>query len=54
MSSTQAGAVLRHIRKLATTLKDYELPDQQLLARFVQDRDETAFAMLLKRHGPMV
>jgi RNA polymerase sigma factor (sigma-70 family) len=30
------------------------LSDGQLLARFVADRDEAAFAALLRRHGPMV
>jgi RNA polymerase sigma-70 factor (ECF subfamily) len=28
--------------------------DRELLERFVQGRDETAFAALLRRHGPMV
>jgi DNA-directed RNA polymerase specialized sigma24 family protein len=28
--------------------------DAQLLARFVATRDETAFATLVRRHGPMV
>jgi RNA polymerase sigma factor (sigma-70 family) len=30
------------------------LPDGQLLERFVSRRDEAAFAVLLRRHGPMV
>jgi len=29
-------------------------PDAQLLTRFVDHRDETAFAELVRRHGPMV
>ena len=29
-------------------------PDAELLARFVGDRDSEAFALLLRRHGPMV
>ncbi|HEX4608401.1 MAG TPA: sigma-70 family RNA polymerase sigma factor, partial [Urbifossiella sp.] len=29
-------------------------PDGDLLARFVRDRDEVAFAALVRRHGPMV
>src|SRR5438046_2544017 len=54
MSSVQVGAVLRHLRKLATDRNDHELPDRQLLERFAASRDETAFAALLRRHGPMV
>src|SRR6266853_1703931 len=30
------------------------LPDGQLLARFVAGQDETAFAALVRGHGPMV
>ncbi|HTU90359.1 MAG TPA: sigma-70 family RNA polymerase sigma factor [Gemmataceae bacterium] len=30
------------------------LPDGQLLQRFVQARDESAFALLVQRHGPLV
>src|SRR5262249_14456071 len=29
-------------------------PDPELLARFVATRDESAFAALIRRHGPMV
>jgi len=54
MSSAQVGAVLRHIRQLAAARKDQELPDRQLLERFAAQRDEAAFAALLRRHGPMV
>jgi len=54
MSSAQVGAVLRHIRKLALTPQDHELPDHQLLERFVLHQEESAFAALLQRHGPMV
>jgi RNA polymerase sigma factor (sigma-70 family) len=54
MSSAQVGAVLRHIRRLAAAREDPEPPDHQLLGRFARDRDEAAFAALLRRHGPMV
>ena len=30
------------------------LSDQELLSRFLGQRDESAFAALLERHGPMV
>lgn len=29
-------------------------PDQELLRRFVSQRDEAAFAAIVRRHGPMV
>src|SRR5947209_643486 len=54
MSSAQVSAVLRYIRKLATARQDHEPPDHQLLGRFIKERDEAAFAVLLRRHGPMV
>jgi hypothetical protein len=54
MSSAQVGAVLRHIRQLATARHDPEVPDDQLLERFTASRDEAAFAALLRRHGAMV
>jgi RNA polymerase sigma factor (sigma-70 family) len=54
MSSAQVGAVLRHIRHLASAREDGDLPDHQLLERFARNRDEAAFAALLRRHGPMV
>jgi RNA polymerase sigma factor (sigma-70 family) len=54
MSSAPLGVVLRHIRKLTACRTDDELPDGQLLERFATLRDESAFAALLQRHGPMV
>src|SRR6516225_9461382 len=54
MSSAQVSVVLRYNRKLATARQDGELPDKQLLSRFVRFRDEAAFAALLRRHGAMV
>jgi RNA polymerase sigma factor (sigma-70 family) len=53
MSSAQVGVILRHLRTLAAG-PDQGLPDQQLIERFVSDRDDGAFAVLLRRHGPMV
>jgi RNA polymerase sigma factor (sigma-70 family) len=54
MSNARGDAVLGYIRKLVADRKDLDLPDHQLLDRFAAQRDETAFAALLKRHGPMV
>jgi RNA polymerase sigma factor (sigma-70 family) len=36
------------------TARDAHAPDGELLARFRLDRDEGAFAELVRRHGPMV
>src|SRR5262245_24620800 len=41
----------RLCRSLATPR---ELPDRQLLERFALFRDETAFDLLVRRHGPLV
>ncbi len=46
--------VVRHLRKLAAGPPATEASDQELLRRFASDRDETAFAALVRRHGPMV
>jgi RNA polymerase sigma factor (sigma-70 family) len=53
MTSVSLGQVLGHLRRLGGP-PGGELRDEQLLERFVSDRDETAFAALLGRHGPMV
>jgi RNA polymerase sigma factor (sigma-70 family) len=47
--------LLQHIRRLATPAVAAETaPDAALLERFVRHRDETAFAALVARQGPMV
>ena len=48
------GGVLVQLRKLLETHAAKELTDGQLLARFAAQRDESAFAALMKRHGPLV
>lgn len=48
----QMARVVRHLRR--TVLQDAACDDAQLLAAFINHRDEAAFASLLKRHGPMV
>jgi RNA polymerase sigma factor (sigma-70 family) len=46
--------VLNHLRQLALTYEGLDLTDGQLVERFLAHRDETAFATLVRRHGPMV
>jgi RNA polymerase sigma factor (sigma-70 family) len=53
MSNPQADSLLRHIRSLAGEGAG-AAADGELLGRFVAWRDETAFAELVRRHGPMV
>ena len=54
MSDRAAGALVQHLSKLARAVSDRDKSDAQLLKRFVAERDETAFADLLKRHGGLV
>lgn len=53
MAIVQTNPLLGYVRQLAVSSL-VELPDAQLLARFVCRRDEAAFAALVRRHGPMV
>src|SRR5262249_32928592 len=46
--------VLHRLRKLADEQASEDLTDTELLERFRCHREETAFALLLQRHGPMV
>jgi RNA polymerase sigma factor (sigma-70 family) len=54
MNTTNATIVLRHLRRLSTRRTALPPPDAELLGRFTADRDEAAFAELMRRHGPMV
>src|SRR5690349_6305843 len=54
MATGPLHVVLRHIRKLAGTQATGEVTDGQLLARFVTQRDEAAFELLVRRHERMV
>jgi RNA polymerase sigma factor (sigma-70 family) len=46
--------VLRQLRRIAAVPGASELSDGQLLERFARQRDEAAFATLVRRHGPLV
>jgi RNA polymerase sigma factor (sigma-70 family) len=46
--------VLRHLRRAALLSAGDGLTDAQLLETFLARREEAAFEVLLKRHGPMV
>src|SRR5262249_59018274 len=42
--------ILRHLHQMAAE----QVPDNELLRRFSQQRDEEAFTALVRRHGAMV
>jgi RNA polymerase sigma factor (sigma-70 family) len=54
MRNGQLDNVLRHIRSTAAARQVRELPDRELLERFVADHDEVAFTALVERHGGLV
>jgi RNA polymerase sigma factor (sigma-70 family) len=54
MNAEPINAVLQHLRRQAAAEASAHLSDAQLLSRFLDAREEGAFAALLHRHGPMV
>src|SRR5215472_3334968 len=54
MATPQLALVLRHIHRLAAGRCSPQRTDRQLVDAFSICRDETAFAALVARHGPMV
>jgi RNA polymerase sigma factor (sigma-70 family) len=54
MTRAVTGNILQVLRRAAENQRARELPDQDLLQRFVARHDEAAFLALLRRHGPMV
>jgi RNA polymerase sigma factor (sigma-70 family) len=54
MGTRQASEVIRAVRRVALPPDGAAATDGQLLERYVRDRDEDAFAALVRRHGPMV
>src|SRR5207253_1400138 len=53
MANGSLHTVVRLLRKAATP-SDARSADGDLLHRFVHSRDDSAFAGLVERHGPMV
>jgi RNA polymerase sigma factor (sigma-70 family) len=47
-------SLIRHLRRVAGPPGDGLSPDAPLLERWARHRDEVAFELLLRRHGPMV
>ncbi len=54
MAEKKLETVLQQIRQAVGTPGVEELADHQLLQRFAASQEESAFAALVRRHGPMV
>jgi RNA polymerase sigma factor (sigma-70 family) len=54
MADRPLQTLVRHIQRMAGDLPDSEQSDRVLLARFIAQRDQAAFTLLVQRHGPMV
>src|SRR5207302_310442 len=54
MTGRLLQTVLRRAEALAADHAPSAVPDAELLGQFAHTRDESAFAELLRRHGPMV
>ncbi len=52
MATSQKSGVLQHLRRILQ--EGAGRPDTQLLEDYICRHDETAFALLVRRHGPMV
>lgn len=54
MASSRVSEVIQHFGRIALRSDGAGLTDGQLLSRYIDGRDEDAFAALVKRHAPMV
>jgi RNA polymerase sigma factor (sigma-70 family) len=54
MAASQTNAVMQHLRRTVLLQDGAGLTDGQLLGYFIEQRDDDAFAALVRRHGPMV
>jgi RNA polymerase sigma factor (sigma-70 family) len=54
MAIGRSNAVLRCVHRAAVLPECTRMTDGQLLDRFLSEADETAFEVLMRRHGPMV
>ncbi len=54
MASSGSGKAIQRLRRSMLGHDGARMSDGQLLGCFIDSRDDTAFAALVKRHGPMV
>src|SRR6516165_5837456 len=54
MADPRIASIVRHVYKLATQQHTPDASDAHLLEQYIRQRDEAAFAALVRRHGPLV
>jgi RNA polymerase sigma factor (sigma-70 family) len=54
MATDQMDTVIRYLRRVVLRQDGADWADGQLLASFIEQKDEVAFEALVRRHGPMV
>src|SRR5262249_6810201 len=54
MATGQLSKFLTHLRSVMVKQDAMELSDVALLRRYVQQRDDAAFELLVRKHGPLV
>src|SRR5687768_3920755 len=54
MAISQMNGVIQCLRRTALLHDETRVSDAQLVGGFLEGRDESAFAALVQRHGPMV
>jgi RNA polymerase sigma factor (sigma-70 family) len=54
MANHSLSLLLRYIRQLAKVPGDRQTSDQELVQRYLQQHDQSAFELLVRRHGAMV
>ena len=52
MPTSRVSEVMEYLRRTVILPDGAAMTDGQLLSRFVEGRDEDAFAALVQRHGP--
>jgi len=54
VATAQMDTVIRHLRRVVLLQDGADRTDGELLASFIDQKDEVAFEALMRRHGPMV
>jgi RNA polymerase sigma factor (sigma-70 family) len=54
VATAQMNTVIRHLRRAVLMQDGADRMDGELLASFIDEKDEAAFEALVRRHGPMV